>query len=450
MNRTVCILCLSIVSYFASAQNIIITAAGNGTPGRAGDSGLAAAASFYHPAAICFDQFNNYYVADEINCLVRKINFSTGIITTVAGNGVTGYSGDSGLAVNASLNYPNGVSLDALGRLYIADAINHRIRMVDLATNIITTIAGNGSPGYSGDAAAATSAKLNIPEGLYADYAGNVFIADAANNAIRKYDVVSGTITTIAGNGNAGYSGDIGPAREAQLNDPNGVCKDNSGNLYIADTRNSVIRKVSANGIITTYAGNGACGYAGDGGLATDAELDEPMGVGTDDSGNVFIADNVGVVRKIDKRTGIISTIAGTGSAGYSGDGGSATAAQLNGPNGLAIDKFNHIYIADEWNNVIRAILPDTNYTSSATAVVANDGISVRPNPSGGKFVVEIISSFSECSLNIFTIAGKNIYHTDSISRSFILDMTSDSPGIYILVLTTAKGDQLKKLIEIQ
>ena len=220
------------------------------------------------------------------------MNSTTGIITTIAGNGIAGYSGDGGLATNAELNNPYGVAVDSNGNIYIADTNNNRIRKVNSTTGIITTIAGNGTAGYSGDGGLATNAELYYPYGVAVDSNGNIYIADTYNNRIRKVNSTTGIITTIAGNGTAGYSGDGGPATNAQLNYPYGVAVDSSGNIYIADTDNNRIRKVnSTTGIITTIAGNGNPGYSGDGGPATNAELYDPSGVAVDSNGNIYIAD---------------------------------------------------------------------------------------------------------------------------------------------------------------
>jgi sugar lactone lactonase YvrE len=220
------------------------------------------------------------------------VDASTGIITTVAGNGIPGYSGDGGPATSASLSGPSGVVVDATGNLLIADSSNYRIRRVDASTGIITTVAGNGIRGFSGDGGPATSASLS-PIGVAVDATGNLFIADTGNHRIRRVDESTGIITTVAGNGIRGFSGDGGPATSASLNYPTGVAVDGSGNLFIADAANNRIRWVDAStGIITTVAGNGMPDYSGDGGPATSASLNGPSGVVVDAAGNLFIADN--------------------------------------------------------------------------------------------------------------------------------------------------------------
>ena len=251
------------------------------------------------------------------------------VITTVAGSGTAGHGGDGGAATSAGLS-ASGVAVDAVGNLYIADSGNSRIRKVDAVMGIITTVAGNGIAGYSGDGGAATSAQLSPHlQGIVVDAAGNLYIADAGNNRIRKVTAATGVIITVAGNGTTGYSGDGGAATSAELGNSYGVAVDAAGNLYIADNGNSRIRKVDAvTSIITTVAGNGIAGYTGDGGAATSAELDHPQGVGVDAAGNLYIVDN-DRIRKVNAATGAITTVAGSGIAGYSGDGGAATSASL-------------------------------------------------------------------------------------------------------------------------
>jgi sugar lactone lactonase YvrE len=287
-------------------------------------------------------------------------NLPNGIITTVAGNGTNGYSGDGGAATNAELNGPHGVAVDATGNLFIADCNNFRIRKVG-ANGIIATVAGNGTFGYSGDGGAATNAELYAPEGVTVDATGNLFIADFGNNRIRKVGA-NGIISTVAGNGTNGYFGDGGAATNAQLYAPFAVAMDITGNLFIADYGNNCIRKVGANGIITTVAGNGTNGYSGDGGAATNAELNSPYGVAVDASGNLLISDSPNnVIRKVGAN-GIITTVAGngydagTGYGGYSGDGGAATNAELNVPHSVAVDASGNLFIADYDNNRIRKV----------------------------------------------------------------------------------------------
>jgi trimeric autotransporter adhesin len=356
-----------------SAAGIITTVAGNGLFGYSGDGGPAASARLA-PAAVAVDSAGSIYTADEGNSAVRKVS-AAGTITTIAGNGSPGYSGDGGPAVNAQLNDPRGVAVDNSGNLYIADTGNRVIRKVS-AAGIITTIAGNGSFGYSGDGGPASDAQITSAIGIAVDAGGNLYIADIYNRRIRKVSA-AGIITTIAGDGLFGYSGDGGPAASAELGSPVGVALDASGNLYIADAGNYRIRKVSAAGIITTVAGNGSNNYSGDGGAAANAQLSEPEGVAVDAAGNVYIADTANQrVRKV-ASGGVITTVAGTGSAGYSGDGGPAISAELYHPTGIAMDACGNLYIADDLNSVIRQVSVAgaiTTVAGNGTAGFSGDG----------------------------------------------------------------------------
>ncbi|MFH1957286.1 MAG: LamG-like jellyroll fold domain-containing protein [bacterium] len=335
------------------ADYIITTFAGTGSSGYSGDDGNATSAQLYYPTGIAVDSSGNVYVADQYNNRIRKVNTS-GTITTFAGTGSSGYSGDDGTATSAQLYFPTGVAVDSSGNVYIADQYNHRIRKVN-TSGTITTFAGTGSWGYSGDGGYATSAQLYYPLGVEVDDSGNVYIADRSNHRIRKVNP-SGIITTFAGTGSSGYSGDGGDATFAQLYYPSGVAIDSSGNVYIADQDNHRIRKVNTSGTITTFAGTGSGGYSGDDGSATSAQLYSPFGVSVDDSDNVYIADQYNHrIRKVDT-SGIITTVAGTGSGGYSGDGGTATSAQLYYPWGVAINSSGNVYIADTTNHRIRKL----------------------------------------------------------------------------------------------
>jgi len=324
--------------------------------GYSGDGGFATEALLSFPEDVTIDSVGNLYIADSYNKRVRKVD-SSGIITTIAGNGSLDYTGDGGLATEASFRLIKGIVIDSAGNLYIADSSSNTIRKVDSA-GIITTIAGHdGSSGYSGDGGLATEAVLNSPTGVSVDSLGNLYIADTNNHCIRKVDT-AGIITTIAGHdGSSGYSGDGGLAREAVLNSPIGVSVDSLGNLYIADRNNHCIRKVDTAGIITTIAGHdGSSGYSGDGGLAREAVLDSPQGVSVDSLGNLYIADtNNHCIRKVDS-AGIITTIAGNGSSGYSGDGGLAINASLFSPRGISVDGTGNLYISDYNNGSIRKV----------------------------------------------------------------------------------------------
>ena len=340
-----------------AAAGDINTVAGTGTPGFSGDEGPATAAKLQQPYGVAVDGSGNLYIADASNHRVRKVNGS-GTITTVAGIGSAGFSGDGGPATSAELSDPYGVAVDGSGNLYIADTLNHRVRKVD-GSGTITTVAGTGTAGFSGDGGLATSAELDGPWGMAVDGSGNLYIADQGNSRVRKVDG-AGTITTVAGTITTGFSGDEGPATSAELFYPEGVAVDGSGNLYIAEHSNERVRKVNGSGTITTVAGTGTAGFSGDGGSATAARFNAPYAVAVDGSGDLYIADYFNQrVRKVNG-SGTITTVAGIGSAGFSGDGGSATSAQLNGPIGLAVDGASNLYIADLANQRVRKVEVDT------------------------------------------------------------------------------------------
>jgi len=351
----------------ADPVGTITTIAGTGSSGATGDGGPASLAQLGSPLGMAVDALGNIYIADADNHVVRKIAIN-GIITTVAGTGGRGFAGDSGPATAALLDAPNDVAVDANGNLYIADLRNQRIRKVEV-NGIITTIAGTGSEQASGDGGPATAAGINFPHGIAIDAMGNLYIASPYDARIRKVDT-NGIITTVAGTGNSGYAGDGGPAVAAQLRHPVDVDVASNGTIYIADAENHRIRKVDVNGIITTIAGMGNSGYSGDNGPALNAQLNLPHGITVDSSNNLYIGDRLNHrIRKIDTN-GIITTIAGTGAAGYSGDGGPATQAQLAQPFHLAVDTMGNLYIAD-WPNhrVRRVVLPPPSICTSVTQI---------------------------------------------------------------------------------
>jgi len=336
----------------APAQTIH-TVAGNGLGGYSGDGVAATAAMLNNPAGVALDGAGNIYIGDVNNFRIRKVNTS-GVISTIAGNGTLGFSGDGGAATTAELDGAYGVTVDGPGNVYFS--ANNRIRKVN-TSGMISTFAGNGTAGFSGDGGPATAASIADVYGVAIDASGNLYIADLYNYRIRKVNT-SGIISTYAGNGSSGYSGDGHPATDAAIGGPFYITFDGLGNLFFSDYLNNVIRKISASGIISTIAGNGIAGYTGDGGPATAAELHWPYGIALDGAENIYVGEFYNNrIRKINT-SGVISTYAGNGSPGFSGDGGPATAAMFTDPWGVATDASGNVYIVDDNNERVRVVTP--------------------------------------------------------------------------------------------
>ena len=382
------------------ASGNITTIAGNGLLSFSGDGGQALSAQMNGPQGVAADGAGNFYVSDTGNNVVRKVA-KGGVISTIAGNGTAGNGGDGGAGTSAQLASPMGLAVDTSGNVYVSDSLNAKVRKI--SGGVISTVAGNGTPGFGGDGGAGASAQLNTPLGIAVDGAGNLYIADFSNNRVRKVST-GGTITTVAGNGNSGYSGDGGPAINAQLNTPTAVALDGSGNLYIADAGNNVIRVVSPNGSISTIAGNGTAGYSGDGGPALKAQLISPRAIAVDSVGNILIADGSTVIRQVVFPTGNIVTVGGNGTRGYSGDGGLALSAQVNGPTAVALDPTGNLYIADTNNNAVRLL----GFAGSGISVgaVVNGASNVAGTVSPGQLVVIYGSGLGPATLTQFQLVN--------------------------------------------
>jgi hypothetical protein len=421
------------VSTMVSAQislppsGIIRTVAGNGIQGYSGDGANATAASMNWMLGI--------YIADSGNFRVREVFASTGEIVTVAGNGSPQFSGDHGPATQAGLGSPVGIAVDAGKNLYILTAT--RIRRVSASDGIISTVVGGDTGGYAGDGGPASEAQINNASGIDLDAGGNLYIADFANNRVRKVTVSTGTIDTIAGNGQAGSSGDGGPAINSELNGPYSLAVDRDGNVYITEYSDCRVRRISiSNGQINTIAGTGSCGSSGDGGAATSAALGALLGIALDPQGNVYLGDSTNNrVRRVDLTHGVISTIAGNGTVGLAGDNGPATNAELETIYGLAMDQAGYLYVLNSAAGLVRAVGPGAMQNPSFYNVALS---SSDPEPVMGESVTLKANVTSDFGLP--AISGTITWYIggDDLGQSGV-----DGNGIATIVTTiSTAGDQ--------
>jgi uncharacterized protein (TIGR03437 family) len=335
----------------------IATVAGDGYAHSVGDGGPATVAQLFQPSALALDSAGNLFIADSGTERIRQVR-KDGTITTLAGNGTAGQgAANVAPASSTALNTPMGVAMDAAGNVLVADSYNHRVLLIT-PSQAIRTVAGTGAGGASPEGTPPLAAQLRGPRAVCADRGGNVYIVDTSNHRVLRLPP-GGTLQTAAGNGSRGSAGDDGAARLAQLNTPSACATDSAGNLWIADTANHAIRKVSPAGVISTVAGMGVAGASGDEGAATAARLDSPRGLVTDDLGDIFIADTGNHRIRLVTPDGIIHGIAGSGAPGFRGDGGPAAAALLNAPQGLFLDGAGDLYFADTGNNRIRRLVPE-------------------------------------------------------------------------------------------
>jgi hypothetical protein len=446
MKRSIIFCALLITWIFPKAQ-IITTIAGDSVGIYGGDGGPATAASFSDPCGISEDSIGNLYITDMSSWRVRIINTSD-IAYLFAGDGnlTPPCGGNGGPATAANLSNASDVCPGKNGDIYIADWYNNLIRRVDKSGNISVVAGVCGSGGYNGDGIPATDAELSNSSGVFVDRKGNIFIADEENNRIRMVDS-AGIIHTVAGNGygapsSGGFSGDGGPATNAELYFPFHVYVDSLENIYIADAENQRIRMVNTLGIINTVAGNGIVGFSGDGGPATNAELNYPTSVCMDNTGNLYIADwRNNRIREINK-SGVISTIAGDSVQGYNGDGIQATTAELNLPEGVFVAKNGDIFISDGGNYRVRKI---SGVTGINELKAKNEEVRVYPNPGNGEFNLSIrnLELGIKCNLEVYNMLGQQVYsHPFKIQNSeFKIDLTGNPSGIYLYRVTTETGN---------
>jgi len=456
---------LILSGYLPLSAQYIIHIAGNNTIGFSGDGGLAVKAALIDPAGICRDNEGNLYIADFGNNRIRKITAATGIINTIAGGGVGSATGDNIPATSASISGPYGLCIDNANNLYFANGMG-RIRKINLSTGIITTFAGVLTGGYTGDGGPATSAELGTSTDVALDLANNIYIADYGNNVIRKVTASTGIITTVAGTGVAGYNGDNIMATAAALHGPTGVYIDNASNLYIAEQANNRVRRVDAiTGIITTVAGIGPSGgigsLSGDGGPATAAGLNYPSRVTMDNLGNLYISDLGNVrIRKVSVSTGIITTYAGSiipsGGIDSTGDGGPATGAAIQ-PFGMCFDSCGNLFFADQGNRV-RAITPtlpvkgrlcgyDIDESVPGLAGII-EGLSIVPNPNAGSFTLNISSGLDEAALiTITNMVGQVVRQFTALTNKEQELHLSGPPGVYFITASTTQGRWSGKVV---
>ncbi len=422
---------------------IITTVAGNGTLGYSGDGGQATAASIEDPWYVICDKKGNIYFSEVSFHIVRKVD-KAGVITTFAGNGTYGHSGDGGPATDAQLFDPIGIARDAIGNMYIAEEGSSCIRKVD-TNGIISTVAGTATPGYNGDGIVATTAQLKYPFDIALDSFGNIYIADNGNYRVRKIDV-SGIITTIAGNGTAGYSGDHGSATSAQLH-PLAITLDKKMNIYISDTAHR-IRKIDTSGVINTFAGTGIAGFSGDGGAASAALINDPHQLAVDDSGYIYIS--LGYDHRIRKvsPSGIISTIAGNGLPGYSGDGGNPLSAEFLMPFGVAISRDRKIYIVDRTNARIRCVGSDTTLATANISTEATQ-LLVMPNPLQGS-EVSITLKYPEAAdvrFMVYNLLCQLVFQVETTTNTKVVWLPHDPAGMYYIQAVTPLNTFTQQLI---
>lgn len=434
---------LCIYSSYTQAQTIV-TIAGNYAAGAgySGDGGAPLSARFNSPAGIAIARNGDIFIADQGNHVIRRISGET--ISTFAGTGTPGYSGDGGPATSAKLYYPSTVAVDSLYNVYFTDDQNNVVRKVS-ADGMISTIAGTGSVGFSGDYGPATSAKLNNPSGIAVDVDGTVYISDAGNNVIRAVDL-SDTIFTVAGTGTAG-STNGGGAFGAEFTAPASLTIDIGHGIYISDLGNSQVRKLNrAAGTVSYYAGiSGSFGFSGDGGYANAAQLNVPEGLYMTKTGMLYIADYGNHrIRRVTSG-GAISTVVGNGTAGYSGDGGNALDAQLFQPFGIALDSYGNMYIADKHNNVIRKVTASTGIDDASNSAA---GFTIWPNPASNRCTILPDGKAEHVQVSIYNLLGQLQAVNLNVNNGKIeVDLSNIPSGVYTVVAENNGSSSRQKLV---
>lgn len=448
--KYLCFLLLAImIGGGVAGQGIITTIAGNGISQYIGDGSPATNFSLGGPAGICLDKANNLYIANLYTARVSKLAHDT-LSTIVDTSGNSGYTGNGGMADSATVANPIGVCIDTSGNLYITDVYYDVVRKVNVE-GIISTICGSGLGSFAGDGGPATAAHIETPHGACTDRKGNLYVADYGNHRIRKMSLSTGIINTCAGTGLSGYSGDNASAINAQLSFPSSVCTDIAGNLYFSEHGNHCIRKVDANtGIITTVAGNGSQDYTGDGGLAINAALNQPNGVFVDKNGYIYISDfGNNVIRAVTPQ-GIISTVAGSGeygSFGNYGDGGLADTAKFQGPTAVCVDNAGYIYIADGDNSVIRKVSP-IKFPNAGVQQLNGPSFNIYPNPApGGKFTINLARPQADAVVTLVNTIGQCVYKNTITGSQAAVDLTNNAPGMYYVQVVSAEGKITRKVV---
>ncbi len=406
----------------------ITTVAGTGLSTSTGDGGPASLATLF-PGSIAIDKFGNYYIGDGYHSFIRKVGIND-TISTIAGNGTMGFSGDGGAATDAQIGVIDAMICDTLGNLFFCDISNNRIRKVSI-DGIISTIVGDSSYAYNGDGLPATSTSIYNPAGIAFDSHGNLYFSDAGHSRVRKMSV-SGIVTTIAGNGSLSFGGDGGQATAAQIYHPRGIAIDAHDNIYFSDYNNRRIRKISSSGIITTVVGNGIGGYSGYGGAATAATFDGVIGVKIDKYNNIYFSDYGNMTVNVVYSNGNIATLAGNGTCGFAVDSGLASASILCDPWYIALDSCGNIYVPDGGNWRVRKITFDhCNYLSTPTVKNISQTPAYYPNPFSSELTIENKTPIE--SLVVFNLLGQKIFEDNNLPQQKAIDTRNWPNGMYLL-----------------